>query len=126
MERGREMTMTKKEFFERCKEVMASGRLGILEKAEKVKYLSTRLIEDTWDKIPEARDLRKRWEATEKKLAGHGGFSYCPHDGEWSPDLPPAIKALDREWLGLRHQKIEEVSMKAMKTLRKINAEARA
>jgi hypothetical protein len=119
------MTMTKKEFSERFKEVMASGGLSILKKAEKVNYLATRLIEDTWDRIPEARDLQGRIATAEKKLAGHGGFSYCPHDGEWSPDLPPAIKALNREWLGLRHQKIEEVSRKAMKTLRKMNAEAR-
>jgi hypothetical protein len=117
------MTMTKKEFSERCKEVMASGGLNILEKAEKVNYLATRLVEDTIEKTPEMRDLRKRWADAEKKLAGHGGFSYCPHDGEWSPHPPPAVKALDREYMGLMNQKISEVGRKA---LRKMNAEVRA
>ena len=115
--------MTKKEFAERSKEIMAAKELTEIEKRERLHRAATFLIEDTWDRIPEARDLRKRWEATEKKLAGHGGFSYCPHDGEWSPAPPPAIKALDREWMGLRHQKITEVYRKAV---RKMNAEATA
>jgi hypothetical protein len=107
-----EMVKTKKEFSAKCKEVMASTELTLEGKAAAIRRAATFLIENTWDRFPEVRDLEKRWAAAEKKHAGYNGFSYCPESGNWYPDLPPAIKVLDREWNGLRHQKIDEVCRK--------------
>ena len=118
--------MTRKEFIERSREIMAAKELTEIEKREKLHRAATFLVEDTWYGFAEVRDLMKRWKAAEKEHAGYNGYSYCPHDGEWSPRPPPAITALDREFMGLRHQKINEVYRTAMKTLRKMNTEATA
>jgi hypothetical protein len=104
--------MTRKEFSERCKEIMASTALTTAEKGQKIRHEAALLIDDTFPKSPEGRDFWKRNEAAEKKLAGHGGYSYCPHDGEWSPVRPPAIKALDREYGDLKHRMTEETFRK--------------
>ena len=115
--------MTRKEFSKRVQEIVASTDLNREEKAKKIRYEATHLIERTIDRTPEMRDLQKRWAAAEKELAGRKGYSYCPESVEWYPDLPSVIKSLDREFMGLVQEKINET---CRKPLRQIYAEAKA
>jgi len=106
----------RKEFSRRVQEILASTNLDREEKAKKIRYEATHLIERTIDRTPEMRDLRKRW-AAEKRLAGRNGYSYCPESGEWYPSLPPAIKSLDREYVGLMQEKVFETCRKPMREI---------
>ncbi len=110
----KEVRMTRGKFSMRRKEIMEATELTLAEKAEKILSISTSLIEDIINKSTEMRDWHEREAAAIKKHAGHGGFSYCPHDGEWSPDRPPAIKTLDDEWKRIFDQKVAETYRKAM------------
>jgi hypothetical protein len=106
--------MTKKEFTERCKEIMASTELAQEGKEKEIRHAASLLIDRTMGKSPEIRSLKKRWAAIEKKLAGHNGFSYCPESGNWYPRPPSAVKALEREWIKIHDMKIDEVYRKAL------------
>ena len=112
----------RKEFSRRVQEILASTKLDREEKAKKIRYEATHLIERTIDRTPEMRDLRKRWAAAEKKLAGRNGYSYCPESGEWYPSLPPAIKSLDREYVGLMQEKVFETCRKPMREIYAVGA----
>ena len=111
----------RKEFSRRVQEILASTNLDREEKANKIRYEATHLIERTIDRTPEMRDLRKRW-AAEKRLAGRNGYSYCPESGEWYPSLPPAIKSLDREYVGLMQEKVFETCRKPMRKIYAVGA----
>lgn len=110
----KEVQMTRKKFSERCKEILASTELGSGKKTAMIESLSTSLIEDIFDGTPEMRDWNKREAEAIKKHAGHGEFSYCPHDGEWSPSRPPAIQAFDQEWKRIFDQKVADTYRKAV------------
>ncbi len=112
-----EARMTRKKFSVRCKEIASSPDHSRAEKLEIIHYLSTSLTEDTIHRTPEFRDWEKREAAAISKHAGHGGFSYCPHDGEWSPDSPAIIKALDQEYTRIFKQKVREAFQKALKMM---------
>ena len=107
--------MTKEKFSERSQEIMAAKDLTMGEKREMLRQAATFHVEKTWDEFPEVRELQKRIEAAEKKHAGRGGYSYCPHDGEWTPDRPQAIKALEREWAGLKWEIVNDVYWEALR-----------
>jgi hypothetical protein len=111
--------MTKKDFFERSREIMAAKELTLLQKRETIRNAASFYVEKIWNRLPEVRDLMKRFAEAEKKHAGYNGFSYCPHDGEWSPRPPDAIKALDREWTGLREEKVREAYREILKVAEK-------
>ena len=49
----------RKEFSRRVQEILASTKLDREEKAKKIRYEATHLIERTIDRTPEMRDLRK-------------------------------------------------------------------
>jgi hypothetical protein len=115
--------MTKKEFSEKCKGIVASTELTFGQKEELIKHQAALLSDHTSEKTPEIRDFWKRYKASEKKLAGYNGFSYCPESGNWYPDRPTEIKALDREYEDITQRMADETARKA---LRKMNAEARA
>ena len=114
--------MTRKEFTEKCKEIVASTELTLGEKEALIKLQAGLLTDHTSTKTPEIRNFWKRYEAAEKELAGYNGFSYCPESGNWYPDRPPAIKTLDREYEDITQRMADETARKA---LRKMNAEAR-
>lgn len=109
--------MTRAEFTERSKEILAAKELTRIEKREMIRKAAEHHIEKIWDGILEVRDLRKRMVAAEKENAGYNGFSYCPESGTWYPKPPPAIKVLEWEWEGLRREKVNEVYWKAVKKL---------
>jgi hypothetical protein len=115
--------MTKKEFNEWCKEIMASAELTQEEKKEKIDLKASIWCGHIMDEAPEMSDLLNRFKAAENKLAGHGGFSYCPESGDWYPHPPPAIKALENEFSDLRDRQIDELCVEAMQNT---SAEARA
>lgn len=108
------MRTTRKDFSERSKEIMAATELTMEQKVDLVRKAAYSFVCDSFGRSPEGRDFWKRYEAAEKRLAGHNGFSYCPHDGEWSPDRPPEIKALDQEYVDLTNRQEEEAVRKAL------------
>jgi hypothetical protein len=108
------MKQTRKNLFERSKEIMAATELTREKKVEMVRSAAAGLIEEIFHRTTEGRDFWKRNAAAEKRLAGHNGFSYCPHDGEWSPNRPPEIKALDQEYVDLTHRMTDEAFRKAL------------
>ena len=105
----REMMMTRKKFTERCEEIIASKNLTGDVKVQKIKYLSTRFVEDNMVRFPEIRSIEKRRTALEEKHSG-----YCQVCGSWSPKEPPAIVSLDREWGEARDRKIDELCRKVL------------
>ena len=106
------MEMTKRKFFEKCKEIMASTELNEKGKAAAIEHAATMYVEDNTDRFPEIRSVEERERAVEEKHSGHKGITYCPECGTWSPKEPPEIKALAREWSRIRDRKVDELCRK--------------
>jgi hypothetical protein len=105
--------MTRKEFTKRCKEIKASKELTRAEKAAAIKHEAALFTDRFIENTPEMRDFWRRNTAAEQKLAGHGGFSFCPKSGTWYPSRPPKIQALDQEYVDLTQRMADEVFRKA-------------
>ena len=108
------MTMTKKKFSEKCKEIMASTELNEKGKKAAIEHAATTLIEDTINEFPEIRSVEDRERAVEEKHSGHKGITYCPECGTWSPKEPPEIKALAKEWSKIKDRKVDELCRKVL------------
>jgi len=101
--------MTQAEFNEKCARIMASTELTREEKEKQVRHEATMFTDFNPEQTPEMSDFWKRNTEAEGRLAGHGGFSYCPESGNWYPSRPPEIKALDEEYGTIRLRETEAV-----------------
>lgn len=110
----KQMKMTKKQFSERCKEIMASTGLTREGKEEAIERAATKYIEDNIYGFPEIRSVEERERAIEDKYSGPNGIRYCPECSTWSPKAPPIIGSLEREWGEIKDRKIEALCRKVL------------
>ena len=107
--------MTRREFAERCKEIMASTGLTEKGKAAEIEKAATEYVDDAIDRFPEIRSIEERARAIEDKYVGRKGrTTYCPKCSTWSPKAPPAIDSIAREWSEIMERKIEELCRKVL------------
>jgi hypothetical protein len=107
--------MTKKEFSEKCNEIMASNELTPEGKQKAINHEATMFVEDIISGFPEIRSVEKRVAAIEDKyLTGRKRTTFCPACSTWSPKEPPAMNSLYREWDKFKAQKIDEVCQKVL------------
>ncbi len=82
--------------------------------ADAINAAAERLLENIFEDFPEVRALRKRERDLERKHSVDKGFIYCPTCITWSPKPPPEVKAIDRQWMGIRAEKKAEFIQKAL------------
>ena len=81
---------------------------GMLTRKEAVK-----IVEGTIGDHPEIKVIRRKEAVIEAqgsaKYASIGGYHYCPECSTWTPEEPPEIKALGKEWKKVFDREVERV-----------------
>ena len=108
---GRTPVETRKEFFIRCKEIMAADNLTDAGKEKEIESEAGFFVEHIiWD-FPEIKDQKKRQEAIEERYTVSGTPDkpvYCPMCGDWSPNEPAEMNPFNDEWVEFKYRKIAE------------------
>jgi hypothetical protein len=74
---------------------------------------AVRIVEESIDRHPEIKVIQDKEEILEAqgsaKYASVGGYHYCPECSTWTPEEPPEIKALGKEWKKVFDREVERV-----------------
>lgn len=67
-----------------------------------------RIVDERIHRHPEIRVIRRKQHIIEGKHVSAVGYHYCPECSTWSPEEPPEIKALDKEWKRVYDREVEK------------------
>ena len=74
---------------------------------------AARIVEESIDRHPEIKVIQDKEEILEAqgsaKYASVGGYHFCPECSTWTPEDPPEIKALGKEWKKVFDYEVERV-----------------
>jgi hypothetical protein len=77
---------------------------GMLTKKEAVK-----IVEGSIGDHPEIKVIQHKQGIIEAKHSTVAGYHYCPECSTWTPEVPPEIKALGKEWKKVFDREVEKV-----------------
>jgi hypothetical protein len=70
---------------------------------------AVKVVEGAIEGYPEIRAIRRKQTAIERKHASVAEYHFCQECATWTPEEPPAIKALDKEWMRIFKREVERV-----------------
>lgn len=88
---------------------------------------AVRVVEKSIHLHPEIKVIWRKQRTIEALHASAVGYHYCPECSTWTPEEPPEIKALGKEWKKVFNREVERVRKtkaapeKALKTRGKSN-----
>lgn len=77
---------------------------GMLTRKEAVK-----IVEGTIGDHPEVKVIQDKEGIIEAKYASVDGYHYCQECSTWTPEEPPEIMALSKEWDRIFNREVEKV-----------------
>lgn len=70
---------------------------------------AVRMIEESIQRHPEIKVINRKEGIIEAKYAAVDGYHYCPECSTWTPEEPPEIKALAKEWTRVFNREVKKV-----------------
>jgi hypothetical protein len=70
---------------------------------------AVRIVEESIDRHPEIKVIQDKEEIIEEKYASVDGYHFCQECSTWTPEEPPEIKALHKDWKKVFDREVERV-----------------
>lgn len=68
-----------------------------------------RIVEESIQRHQEIKVIQRKEKMIERKHSTVEGYHFCPDCGTWTPEEPPEVKALGREWVRIFNREVEKV-----------------